>query len=43
MTSSGAARAAAGLIGDGTLPVELLNAGLREEDLSPERADLGRR
>lgn len=40
MTSSGAARAAAGLIGAGRLPDDLLTAGVRAEHFAPERPSL---
>jgi D-arginine dehydrogenase len=42
MTSSGAARAAAGLIVDASLPADLQAVGLAAADFSPERAALGR-
>jgi D-arginine dehydrogenase len=40
MTSSGAARAVAGLVVDGQLPRDLRELGLRAEDLSPAREGL---
>jgi len=42
MTSPAAARACASLVVDGVLPRDLLAAGLREDDLSPERESLPR-
>jgi D-arginine dehydrogenase len=42
MTSSGVARAAAGLLVEGELPADIRKAGLREADFSPEREGLGR-
>ncbi len=42
MTSSGAARTAAGLIVDGKLPAAIRETGLCEADLSPEREALRR-
>ena len=42
MTSSAAARSAAGLIVDGTLPADLTLLGLAPEDLSPARTGIDR-